>query len=570
MSKPRKLISLLCPTRGRSSQAIRLALSVSNTAVHPERVEVLFYVDDNDPEQSKYLQEFKIRQSELNELGRCLLLVSEPIGVSKAWNELAARSQGDLLIMAADDQIYNDRGWDNRLDTEATKYADEIFCMWFNDGHWGEKLCTFPIVSRRWCLTLGYFTTGLFECLYDDLWIMDVAKRLGRLHYIPDVLTEHFHWSYGKAQIDATYEWKQVDATGKVKPAVQRDMNLFSRTAHYREADAKRLAALFAEPIVLQSGLPNIGKASIFNSSSSPNTATARSAEIIDSSTQKPHSLEQSDANSTRLVTLRLREKPELNFQLLLDEKAFTQKTMLTAFSQNRLYLPQESQFLMQVLQLGDSFIDIGAHVGYFALLASELVGEQGAVYAVEMEPKNYAMLLKNVQLNQRHHWHLFNVALGADPKPSLFFVNLDNDGGHALWNVGQHPHNLNSRSTQLTRTVQMETLDRLLGQQQIHRLKAIKIAVEGAEHEVLKGGRNFIQSHQVPYILCRINRFGLQKMGTTERALRNEMTVLGYQTYQFDPTSRCPVKLAPEQHPESLFVFSLLFVRSSAQMPSN
>ena len=56
--------------------------------------------------------------------------------------------------------------------------------MWFNEGHWGEKLCTFPIVSREWYATLGYFTTGIFECLYDDIWITDLAHRVDRLHYI--------------------------------------------------------------------------------------------------------------------------------------------------------------------------------------------------------------------------------------------------------------------------------------------------------------------------------------------------------------------------------------------------
>lgn len=237
-------ISLLCPTRDRPEKALRLALSILETATHPQRVEILFYLDSDDPSTEDYLSKFRTHQQQLSRFLRCPFIIGDPISISKSWNELASRSQGDILIMAADDQTYDTPGWDVRLDAEIQKFPDNIFCMWFNDGHWGEKLCTFPIVSRRWYTTLGYFTTGMFECLYDDLWIMDIGRILGRLHYIPDILTEHYHWSYGKSDIDPTYERHQVNAEGKLKPAVQRDLDLFKRTTHYRELDARRLAAI--------------------------------------------------------------------------------------------------------------------------------------------------------------------------------------------------------------------------------------------------------------------------------------------------------------------------------------
>ncbi|MCT7971871.1 glycosyltransferase family 2 protein [Laspinema olomoucense] len=266
MSNPQQTISLLCPTRGRPEQALRLALSVLNTASQPQRVELLFYVDDDDRKQSEYLEVFKTHKPKLDRFRRCGFLLGEAIGISKAWNELASRCQGNLLIMAADDQTYNDFGWDDRLDIETQKYPDEIFCMWFNEGHWQEKLCTFPIVSRKWCQTLGYFTTGLFECLYDDMWIWEIAKRVGRLHYIPDILTEHLHWGYGKAEIDETYQHKQVDANKNLKPAVYRDMDLYCRTVPYRETDARRIAAVMQGKVYLYPAQLMVpGKSTIFD-----------------------------------------------------------------------------------------------------------------------------------------------------------------------------------------------------------------------------------------------------------------------------------------------------------------
>lgn len=548
----KQVISLLAPTRGRPEQALRLALSVLATAVNPRRVEVLFYVDLDDPEKSNYIDAFEQAKSQLEQFMRCQLLMGEPIGISKAWNELAARSQGNLLIMAADDQTYNDAGWDDRLDQEIEKFPDQIFCMWFNDGHWGEKLCTFPIVSRKWCLTLGYFTTGLFECLYDDLWIMDLAKRLGRLHYISDVLTEHLHWSYGKAEIDATYEWKQVNSQGQIKPAVRRDMNLFGRTQPYRETDAKRLADVVTQPVILKPGLSQIGKSSIFEDSKNQPTVSENVPQR-DLTNPAPRSLE---------VTLHL--PGAAGFNLRLNTTFMIQKMMFEEFSQGKFYKPEVSKLLMQVLNEGDCFIDVGAHIGYFSGLASLLVGDRGSVFAVEMDSKNYCSLLENMQINQFTNLHSFNVALGSKARTSEYYVNLDNDGGHALWNVSSHPFNAKTRPSQPTQPVRVETLDRLLSQQQVHNLKLIKIEAEGAEYEVIKGSLDSIQTHQIPYIVCGISRFGLQQMGTTETALRELMASIGYDAYLLRPDTAQPVRMLPGEQYQSASTFRILFSRVS------
>ncbi|NJL22243.1 MAG: hypothetical protein HC895_17740, partial [Leptolyngbyaceae cyanobacterium SM1_3_5] len=403
-------ISLLAPTRGRPDQAIRLALSVLQTASQPKRVELLFYVDNNDAEQANYIQAFQQHKPQFDRFLRCALMIGEPIGISKAWNELAARSQGDLLVMAADDQTYNTAGWDDRLLLELQQFEDEIFCAWFNDGHWGKKLCTFPIVSRRWCLTLGYFTTGLFECLYDDLWMMDLAQRLDRLHYIPDVLTEHLHWSYGKSEIDATYEWKQVNSEGQLKPPVRRDMNLFSRTAPYRETDARRLMQMMSSPPQpLKSGLALMGKASIFSEEAPP----ARSIQPT-------------------IANLHLPNQTEC--KLLLKPNLPKQQQMLIAFQQGKYYQPEASQLLMQLLQPGDSFVDLDAGIGYFVTLAAQTVGDRGKVIAIESHAENYAQLLETIRLNSFSQVQAIQsevdvallARLSTEVSPKLFKLTID------------------------------------------------------------------------------------------------------------------------------------------------
>lgn len=490
MTNQNATISLLCPTRGRAAQAMRLALSVVQTASQPERIELLFYVDSNDPEKVTYEKALQQHKSQLDRLRRCLVVVAEPIGISKAWNILAAVSQGSLLVMAADDQTYNTTGWDDRLLAEIQRFPDEIFCMWFNEGHWGENLCTFPIVSRKWCVTLGYFTTGLFECLYDDLWIMDLAQRLDRLHYIPDVLTEHLHWSYGKSEIDETYAWKQVNNEGQLKPAVRRDMNLFSRTASYREADALRLVQhMDNPPQALKSGLALMGETSIFS-----NKPIAQSVQI--ETILHPIAVPVSPV----LVNLCLPQS-DIHFKLQLRPQIPQQQEMLATFRQGQYYQPDATQLLMQVLQPGDCFIDASAGIGYLAALAALIVGDRGQVLALESEADRYGELLETIRLNAFRNLRASQVALGSPTLPSL---------------------------------------DRLL----MVEPRPTLIKLNDPAFLTLRNSRNALRDRPVPYLLCLV----AQQTAIATQAFQGAMAEVGYDAFLLKDKALHPLEASASQ----------------------
>lgn len=72
---------------------------------------------------------------------------------------------------------------------------------------------------------------------------------------------------------------------------------------------------------------------------------------------------------------------------------------------QSRIYFfgvwePAISAFVRSRLEPGDSFIDVGANIGYYTVLASRRVGPSGSVYAVEASPKICSRLRRNVALN--------------------------------------------------------------------------------------------------------------------------------------------------------------------------
>ncbi len=55
------------------------------------------------------------------------------------------------------------------------------------------------------------------------------------------------------------------------------------------------------------------------------------------------------------------------------------------------------ARYLINTLNEGDTFVDLGAHFGYFSLLASKIVGEKGKVYAFDASASTFQVLAKNL-----------------------------------------------------------------------------------------------------------------------------------------------------------------------------
>lgn len=245
----------------------------------------------------------------------------------------------------------------------------------------------------------------------------------------------------------------------------------------------------------------------------------------------------------------------------LLDPEQMSQRFMLGDFAAGHLYESETSNFIGALLKPGDTFIDIGAHVGYFSMLASALVGPIGSVFSFEPDQSNFAHLLDHIEVNNATNVRPVHMAVGAKPAIAEFFVNADNDGGHALWEVGRHPFNEQTRAGKgTTRKVFVTSLDTFFAERDMSNLRAIKIDAEGAEFAILVGARNLLKKHHVPFVIAEVNRFGLESMGANEDLLRSVMHDQGYETYLFQPGQTYVQRLKPSETPDTNAVFNLLF----------
>jgi FkbM family methyltransferase len=139
---------------------------------------------------------------------------------------------------------------------------------------------------------------------------------------------------------------------------------------------------------------------------------------------------------------------------------------------------PAISGWVTRTLRSGDGFIDVGANIGYYSLLASRIVGEQGKVVAVEASPTIHAILVRHVKLNKRDNVRTVNGAASAKRGiVKLFLGTPDNIGKTST--IAREGESIN---------VQALPLFEILGEDEILRARIIKIDVEGAELQVLRG----------------------------------------------------------------------------------
>lgn len=73
---------------------------------------------------------------------------------------------------------------------------------------------------------------------------------------------------------------------------------------------------------------------------------------------------------------------------------------------------PEVAAFLLRLLKPGMTFVDVGAHIGEYVLLAAAVVGREGNVHAFEPDPRNYRLLERNVKINNLTSVHLNQCAV--------------------------------------------------------------------------------------------------------------------------------------------------------------
>lgn len=149
----------------------------------------------------------------------------------------------------------------------------------------------------------------------------------------------------------------------------------------------------------------------------------------------------------------------------------------------------------------GDVFIDVGAHVGKYTLQVARIVEDDGLVIAIEPHPENYQALLKGIQLNGFKNIIALNVAAwNKECKIKLFIHDA----------AVHHSTKIDLGLGQIE--VQARTIDQVIDELDVKRVNWVKIDVEGAEVEVLRGLKKTLASHN-PRLIIEVQRKNLKNV---------------------------------------------------------
>jgi FkbM family methyltransferase len=140
---------------------------------------------------------------------------------------------------------------------------------------------------------------------------------------------------------------------------------------------------------------------------------------------------------------------------------------------------PNTSAVIEGILEKGDACADVGANVGYDALLASSCVGPSGAVVAIEASPSIFQLLERNVHENDDANIRCVNKAVSDRVGTASLYSGPRGNSGQTTMLAG--------RNFTFEATVDTQPLDEILTEAERGRLKLIKMDIEGAEGPVMR-----------------------------------------------------------------------------------
>jgi FkbM family methyltransferase len=197
------------------------------------------------------------------------------------------------------------------------------------------------------------------------------------------------------------------------------------------------------------------------------------------------------------------------------------------------------------LLEPGDIFIDGGAHVGMFTLVAAARVGPSGKVLAFEPAPAARSQLMQNLALS-RFPWVEVSAQALADRAGARDFVSFSNDA----WGSSSFapPPEFAGGCVE---TVETTTLDEVIAPEDRMRVRLVKLDLEGAEHAALRGAQSLLQDVH-PDFLVELEPEHLARQGTCVTDVVGLFQRHDYRFFTVRENGKEGVRLRPEPNPGS------------------
>jgi len=197
-------ISILVPTLNRPKSVAEFIAAVQATAKHPDRVEIVFGIHDDD----KASREALAQLQDTSMVDVTIAVIDRypdgKIHLANLWNQLYPKTKYQILGYFGDDVIFKTPGWDDEVCKEFAKDRNILLCC--NDVHVQRgKQATLFFTHKSTHEKLGFYLPPKFRRWYMDTFLDVVYRNCGKLHYREDIVTEHMHPDVFPERMDDTY-----------------------------------------------------------------------------------------------------------------------------------------------------------------------------------------------------------------------------------------------------------------------------------------------------------------------------------------------------------------------------
>lgn len=188
------MIDILVPSYKRPDRLKMMVDSAFTTAQNPDRVFIHVYLNHNDPT----IDKVNLDYDNIN------IIVGGEAILSELWNILFWNSKSPIVMHGADDIFFDSTKWDAIVEEHFK--ANEIGLIYGFDGHQNENCPTHSFTTRLAAQKIGYFLPPYFEADFNDIWLGEVYRKLGKIKYEPRIRTLHLHRNVDMSYDDETYQ----------------------------------------------------------------------------------------------------------------------------------------------------------------------------------------------------------------------------------------------------------------------------------------------------------------------------------------------------------------------------
>lgn len=204
----------------------------------------------------------------------------------------------------------------------------------------------------------------------------------------------------------------------------------------------------------------------------------------------------------------------------------------------NQVYEPVETTLLKEQLKAGQTFVDVGANIGYYTLLAARIVGPQGRVYAFEPDAANFKLLEKNTAANGHGNVTAVNKALSNKTGTARLYLNPVNRGDHRIYDSNDGRPSVGIETVTLDRF--FEKLDK-----QVH---FIKMDVQGAEAAALGGMKGLIRKNKGLKLVTEFSPGSLKAFGVDPKKYLRDLEALDFRFQEISEKHKTVKPVTPAQ----------------------